>query len=78
MSTKTISIKEEAYNRLYSKKKENESFSDVIFRLTGKGSILRFAGIWKDEEADKVEKAIKEGRALSRKRMERSHHDTGH
>ncbi|MEK6941472.1 MAG: antitoxin VapB family protein, partial [archaeon] len=36
MSTKTISVTDEAYGRLYNKKKEKESFSEVILRLTGK------------------------------------------
>lgn len=34
MGTKTISIKDEAYERLAARKGEGESFSDVILRLT--------------------------------------------
>jgi len=34
MPTKTISIKEEAYERLSARKRDDESFSDVILRLT--------------------------------------------
>ncbi len=34
MSTKTISIKEEAYKRLKKLKKDDKSFSDVIMELT--------------------------------------------
>jgi predicted CopG family antitoxin len=69
MATKTISITEEAYERLKSKKKGNESFTEVILRMTNKKSILDFAGILTKEEADRMEKTISESRAQSRKRM---------
>jgi predicted CopG family antitoxin len=36
MATKTISIREDVYDRLKNLKKENESFSDVIGRLTNR------------------------------------------
>jgi predicted CopG family antitoxin len=69
MSTKTISITEEAYERLKSKKSENESFTDVINKITGKRSLLELAGFLSEEEADRLEKHIKEGRKASRKRF---------
>ncbi|MHA1399445.1 MAG: antitoxin VapB family protein [Candidatus Heimdallarchaeaceae archaeon] len=34
MTTKTISIKEEIYNKLVSLKRKDESFSDLLERLT--------------------------------------------
>lgn len=68
MSTKTISITEEAYKRLASKKKEKESFSSVINRLTSKDSLLNFAGIFSKSGAAKLEKNIKANRTSSRKR----------
>ena len=52
MATKTISITEEAYERLKTRKAKNESFTDVINRVTGKRSLLELAGILSDEEAD--------------------------
>lgn len=57
MGTKTISILDEVYERLLALKRQDESFSDELRRLTEtKGSILEFAGIWKDMSAkDKEE-----------------------
>lgn len=69
MATKTISITEEAYERLKMKKEQNESFTDVINRITGKRSLLELAGILSNEEADKMEQVIKKSREASRKRM---------
>lgn len=71
MATKTISITEEAYERLKVEKKENESFTDVINRVTGRRSLLELAGILNDNEADELRKHIKDMRLASRKRMER-------
>jgi len=71
MATKTISITEEAYERLRMRKEKNESFTDVINRVTGKRSLLELAGILGEEEADKLEKHIKERRAASRKRADK-------
>ena len=72
MATKTISITEEAYERLRIRKESNESFTDVINRITGKKSIMEFAGILSDEDANKMKGHIRELRARSRKRMERT------
>jgi len=71
MPTRTISITEEAYDRLRMIKEKNESFTDVINRITGKRSLMELAGILSNGEADKLEKHIKEMRTLSRKRMDR-------
>ncbi len=62
MPTKTITITLEAYERLKKEKREGESFSDVIIRLTEKKrDLLEFAGRWKDS-GDEIEKVILEGR----------------
>ncbi|MFA5943332.1 MAG: antitoxin VapB family protein [Candidatus Thermoplasmatota archaeon] len=44
MGTKTLSISDDAYQRLRDLKRGNESFSQVIQRLTGRQDLLRFAG----------------------------------
>ncbi|MBI5072698.1 antitoxin VapB family protein [Candidatus Woesearchaeota archaeon] len=68
MATKTISIMDDVYDRLIALKRADESFSDELRRLTEtKGSILEFAGIWKDmtdKDAEDMNKAI---RSIKRK-----------
>lgn len=71
MATKTLTITEDAYERLASLKTEDESFSEVINRVTGKVSLLSIAGILTEDEADALEKRIKEIRKRSRSRMKR-------
>ena len=55
MATKTISITEDAYERLAALKNENESFSEVIGRITLKPKLSDFHGV-----LSKLEKSIKE------------------
>ncbi len=69
MSTKTISIKTAAYDRLRQRKKPRESFTDVINRLTEKKSLMEFAGILSDEDANRIEESIHKSRAESARRM---------
>ncbi len=44
MATKNITITEDAYERLRSLKREGESFSDVVTRLTEQEDPMSFAG----------------------------------
>lgn len=69
MATKTVSLTEEAYERLKARKKEHESFSDVITRITNTRSLLDFAGILTEEQAHRLKKTIARSREQSRKRM---------
>lgn len=55
--TKVISLSEEAYTELKKRKAAGESFSDVVLKMAkGKRteSIMKLAGSWKGDDADKV------------------------
>ena len=71
MATKTITITEEAYNKLKVRKKGNESFSEVINRIAPFTDWSDFAGVLSKKSADKLEESIKELRKESEKRAER-------
>ncbi len=61
MGKKTISIKDEAYERLKRLKKEGESFTDLVNRLTKKRSILELNELVSEEEAESLRAAVEEG-----------------
>lgn len=68
MGSKTISLDDEAYSRLKQEKKEHESFSDVVKRITRpikQKSPLKFAGIWElsPEEWDQMQQALNDLRS---------------
>lgn len=69
MATKTLTITEDAYERLHAMKEENESFSEVIRRLTTKVKLSDFAGLLTNEEAMRVKERIAKAREESVKRM---------
>ena len=72
MTTKTITIMEDAYNVLAKEKLPDESFSDTIRRVVGKKTdILDFFGVWDEETAVAVEKAIAERRSNNVDRSKR-------
>ena len=62
MGYKTISLSEEAYKRLLERKKGNESFSDVVMRLTTNSTLNDFVGLLSRDSCDKIEKAVEKFR----------------
>ena len=67
MAFKTITLSEEAYKRLKDQKRENESFSDVVLRLTNTSTLRDFVGIIDDSFLDELEKNIeniRKGRSM--------------
>ena len=70
MSTKTITITEEAYQALASRKETRESFSDVIRRTFKKTALLDLAGILSHSEADELRRNVAERRKHSRKHID--------
>jgi predicted CopG family antitoxin len=62
MGVKTITVTEEAYKMLAKEKKEDESFSEVIKRLTReRGKLSDSLGAWKmtDQEAQEIFSSLK-------------------
>ena len=71
MGSKNISISDEAYLRLAELKSKNESFTELIYRLTKKTNVLDLKGMVKEDEAKSLEKIIKDSRKLSKERIDR-------
>ncbi len=69
MATKNISITVEAYDRLATLRKGNESFSEIIKRLTHARDIMQFAGILSKRSAENLEKNIARLRAKNKKNL---------
>jgi predicted CopG family antitoxin len=69
--TKIVSLSEKAYESLKKLKRDGESFSDVVARLTkdeGSASLLPFAGKWVGNDLDLVFERIAEDRRKSASR----------
>ena len=64
MATKSVTIKESAYEILKSRKQEGDSFSDVIERIASRRSLTELLDVLSEKEgerlADEVEKTRKE------------------
>ena len=71
MGSKNISISDEAYLRLSELKSKNESFTDVIYRLTNRTNVLDLSGIINEEEGKSLEENVKKSRKLSKERIDK-------
>jgi len=61
MHEKTISIRDDVYNKLVEMKEEGESFSDVIEKLLKRSrtDIKRYFGVLKDSDVlDEIERCL--------------------
>lgn len=62
MGTRTISITDEAYDRLKSAKRDDESFSDVVNRISPGVRLDDYWGVLDDESADELHDTISDSR----------------
>lgn len=72
MTSKNISITEEAYDALQRHKRQNESFTEIILRLTKtRGKLSDSYGAWKmtDEEEQKIARELSKGWQRAGKRL---------
>ena len=73
MVLKTITITDVAYKRLRRLKGPEESFSDLVLRLTeGRKSVMHLAGSWKTmptKEYEELLRALRNEEAISARKM---------
>lgn len=60
--SETVRLSEAAYERLAARKRDGETFSEVVVRLTDDRSLQELGGVLGDEEADAVRDAVAERR----------------
>jgi len=71
MATKTLTITEDAYERLAMRKEKNDSFSDVIVKHFPKHSLAGLIGILTPKEADEMKAHLRGRRKASREHLDR-------
>jgi predicted CopG family antitoxin len=75
MGTKSVRLDEDVYERIKAHKREGETFSEAIDRLTSEYSLLDFAGSYSDEDADRhrelLDQADEQAEANRQDRLER-------
>lgn len=58
MGTKTVRLREDVYERIRARKREEETFSEAVDRLTGDPSLSELGGIFDDDQVDGMRDAI--------------------
>jgi predicted CopG family antitoxin len=58
MRTKTVRLREDVYERIRARKREEETFSEAVDRLTGDPSLSELGGIFDDDQVDGMRDAI--------------------
>lgn len=71
MAVRTITITTDAYRNLARLKREGESFTELINRITAGTSPLDLVGVLSDVPLDRLEGAIRGSRRASRARARR-------
>jgi len=66
MGTKSVRLDEEVYERIAAHKRDDETFSEVIDRLTSDYSLLAFAGGSSAEDADRHRELLAAADATAR------------
>jgi predicted CopG family antitoxin len=72
VATKTINLTEGSYSRLAALKREGESFSEVVDRITGKFALRDLVGVLDDRKAEAVRRAKRDFGKRLRKGMDRT------
>jgi len=65
MGTKSVRLDEEVYERIAAHKRDDETFSEAIGRLTSDYSLLEFAGGYSAEAADRHRELLDEAAAAA-------------
>jgi len=76
MGTKTVRLDEDVYERIRSQKREGETFSEAIERLTGDYTLMDFADEFADEEGgrwDEHKEAIEAAEEAQQEEMDELH-----
>lgn len=64
MGSKNVSLRDEAYERLNARRREGESFSDVVMRITdGDEDLSGMIGLWTGtDKAEAARRAVEESK----------------
>jgi len=70
MGTKTVRLDEDVYERIKAKKREDETFSETVERLTSDWSLLDYDTGRSDEEVEQHREAIEASEQAGREKTD--------